>query len=222
MDAQILETDVAIIGAGPVGLFAIFQLGLVDLKCVVIDTLDRAGGQCAALYPDKPIYDIPTWTVISGQALTDRLLEQIKPFSPQFLFSRMVTNLEELALHQWQITTNMGDIIRAKIIVIAAGAGCLHPKTRSISHNTPHANWGIPLENNLFAVDTEKFETSRKGVFAIGDINSYSGKLKVIISGFHEAALMAQAAFSYVHQQQKLRFQYTTSSSSLQKKLGVK
>lgn len=340
MDRQV--TDVVIIGAGPVGLFAVFELGLLDLKVHLIDILDKPGGQCSELYPEKPIYDIPAWPTITGQALTDRLMEQIKPFNPVFHLGQMVQELKKLENGNWEVMTDGETAIEAKVIVIAAGGGSFVPKkpplpnldlfenksvhfavrkmeqfrgkrlviagggdsaldwtlnlhpiaeritlvhrrdefraapdsvnkmralvadgqmdlvignlaglsgadgildgimlTNSEGHESRHecnsllafygltmklgpvANWGLNLHENLITVDTEKFETSMPGIFAIGDINTYPGKLKLILSGFHEGALMAQQAFRYVYPDKKLRFQYTTSSSALQEKLGV-
>lgn len=337
------ETDVVIIGAGPVGLFAVFELGLYDLKCHLIDILDRPGGQCAELYPEKPIYDIPGWPVISGQELTDKLLEQIEPFAPEFHLNRMVTGFERLDDGRFAVETDEGELFLAKVVVIAAGGGSFQPKrppipdieayegksvhyavrrmeefrghdvlivgggdsaldwtlnlqpiaaSTTLVHRRPQfraaddsvnkmralesegaltfqqgqisglsgengvlrsatlknadgeeeeiacsrllpffgltmklgpiADWGLNLNENLIEVDTEKFETSIPGVFAIGDINWYPGKLKLILSGFHEAALMTQAAKKIVSPDERVVFQYTTSSTSLQKKLGVK
>lgn len=338
---HITKTDVLIVGAGPVGLFAVFELGLLDLRCHLIDILDRPGGQCAELYPEKPIYDIPGWPVIDGQELVDKLMEQIKPFKPEFTFNRMVSSLERLEDGSFRITTDENEIFEAKVVVIAAGGGSFQPKrppirgieayegksvfysvrrmedfrgedllivgggdsaldwtlnlqpvARSVTlvHRRPEfraapdsvnkmltlkeeekvdfvvgqvatlegedgmlsaahikgsegetkvsctrmlpffgltmklgpiAEWGIDLHENLIPVDTEKFETSEPGIFAIGDINHYPGKLKLILSGFHEGALMAQAAKRIVHPGERVVFQYTTSSTSLQKKLGV-
>ena len=113
MTAQPIETDVAIIGAGPIGLFAVFELGLLDLKCHLIDILDRPGGQCTELYPEKPIYDIPGLPIVTGQELVNRLLEQIKPFNPQFHFSEMATSLEKLADGRWKLKTDAGTEIIA-------------------------------------------------------------------------------------------------------------
>ena len=341
-NADVVETDVIIIGAGPVGLFAVFELGLLDLKCHLIDILDRPGGQCAELYPEKPIYDIPAWPEISGQGLTDRLMEQIKPFNPEFHFSRMVTGVEKQDDGSFVVTTDENEKLKAKVIVIAAGGGSFQPKrppvpgieefedksvfysvrrmeefrdhdilivgggdsaldwtlnlqpiARSLSllHRRdafrgapdsvnkmkklvdegkidlilgqvtqlngengmvesasvktkegdiinvnctrvlpffgltmklgPIADWGLNLHENLLPVDTEKFATSEPGIYAIGDINTYPGKLKLILSGFHEAALMAQAAKKHISPDERIVFQYTTSSTSLQKKLGV-
>ena len=334
------ETDVVIIGAGPCGLFAVFELGLLDLKCHLIDILDRPGGQCAELYPEKPIYDIPGWPVISGQGLVDKLMEQIRPFGPEFHFSEMVTELERVD-GGFRVRTDAGTAIACKVVVVAAGGGSFQPKRPPIPgiqdyegtsvfysvrrmeefrghdlmivgggdsaldwtlnlqplarnltlvHRRPEfraapdsvnkmyamqeekklefqigqvtglvgsngqleaavvkgpegnitipctrmlpffgltmklgpvAEWGLNLHEELIHVDTEKFESSEPGIFAIGDINAYPGKLKLILSGFHEAALMSQAAKRIVHPNQRVVFQYTTSSTSLQKKLGV-
>ncbi|MDD9909788.1 MAG: NAD(P)/FAD-dependent oxidoreductase [Ahrensia sp.] len=339
---DITETDIVIVGAGPVGLFAVFELGLLDLKCRLIDILDRPGGQCTELYPEKPIYDIPAWPEISGQGLTDRLMEQIAPFDPQFQFNTMVTALERLEDGSFLVSTDDGTKVSAKVVVVAAGGGSFQPKrppiagieafegksvfysvrrmedfrdhdivivgggdsaldwtlalapvARSLSlvHRRdafrgapdsvnkmralvdagqidlhigqvahlsgtdgqldrisikdkggdlvdvactrmlpffgltmklgPIAEWGINLNENLISVDTEKFQTSEPGIFAIGDINTYPGKLKLILSGFHEAALMAHAAKKHIAPDERIVFQYTTSSTSLQKKLGV-
>ena len=336
-----IETDVVIIGAGPVGLFAVFELGLLDVKAHLIDILDRPGGQCAELYPEKPIYDIPAWPEISGQGLVDRLMEQIKPFDPQFHLQQMVTSLEELPDGRFALATDGERRFICKAVVVAAGGGSFQPKrppivgieayegtsvsyavrqmevfrgedlvivgggdsaldwtinlqplARSVTlvhrrdefraapdsvnkmralvesgamrfelgqvsqlHGQdgllsaltiknkdsevelacskllpffgltmklgPVADWGLNLAENLITVDTEKFQTSHPGIFAIGDINWYPGKLKLILSGFHEAALMAQAVGRIVFPDKRVVFQYTTSSSSLQKKLGV-
>jgi thioredoxin reductase (NADPH) len=340
--AGAIETDVVIVGAGPVGLFAVFELGLNDMRCHLIDILDKVGGQCAELYPEKPIYDIPALPIVTGQELTDKLMEQIKPFHPVFHLSQMVESLEKLPDGRWRLATDAGTVFETKVVVIAAGGGSFMPKKppiagieeyegRSVFYAVrrmetfrdrsiliagggdsaldwlinlqplgssiklihrrddfraapdsvskmrslveskkaelhianivelvgqggqlegvrvkpdngdayviecdtllpfygltmklgPVANFGLNLHENLIPVDTEKFQTSEPGVFAIGDINSYPGKLKLILSGFHEAALMAQVAFRIVHPERKQRFQYTTSSSDLQKKLGV-
>ena len=342
--SKIVKTDVVIVGAGPVGLFAVFELGLLDMEAHLIDILDRPGGQCTELYPEKPIYDIPGLPVVTGQELTDRLLEQIKPFKPVFHCGRMVTSLSSVGEGEsplWRLQTDEDEIFEAAVIVMASGGGvfqakkppikgidvyegrsvfyavrkmetfrdrhvlitgggdsaldwtlALQPMVKSMTlvhrrdgfraapdsvnkmralveagkmtfhvgqitqlHGSqgqlsavtvkgaqgetrvdcqmllpffgltmklgPLADWGLNLHENLIPVDTEKFETDQKGLFAIGDINTYPGKLKLILSGFHEAALMAQQAYRYVHAGEEPKFQYTTSSSSLQKKLGV-
>ena len=342
MSEELIKTDAVIVGAGPVGLFAVFELGLVDIKAHLIDILDRPGGQCTELYPEKPIYDVPALAVVTGQELTDKLMEQIKPFGAEFHFNQRVDTLERLH-GGFRLTTDLGKRFECKIVIIAAGGGSFTPKRpplpgieayedKSVFYSVrkmenfrgrdvlivgggdsaldwtlnlqpvvksltlvhrraefraapasvqkmlalvesgdvnfklgqvtelhgdngqlrsvtvkgadgetfeqkteimmpffgltmklgPVADWGIQLNENLIPVDTAKFETSDPRIFAIGDINTYPGKLKLILSGFHEAALMAQAAHKYVYPDKKLIFQYTTSSSSLQKKLGVK
>src|ERR1700740_882113 len=118
---QSIETDVAIIGAGPIGLFAVFGLGLLDLKCHLVDILDRPGGQCTELYPEKPIYDIPGLPIVSGQELTDRLMQQVKPYKPPFHFSQMASALKRLDDGRWRLTTDGGTEIVAHVVVIAAG-----------------------------------------------------------------------------------------------------
>jgi thioredoxin reductase (NADPH) len=336
------ETDVVIVGAGPVGLFAVFELGLLGLSAHVVDVLDRPGGQCAELYPEKPIYDIPGLPVVSGQELTDRLLQQIAPFAPTFHLGQMAESLERLPDKRFRLKTELGTAITAPVLVIAAGGGSFVPrkpkidglgpfegksvfyavrqmerfrgrdivvagggdsaldwvlnlqpiaKSTTLIHRrddfraAPHsvvqmrklvadgkvrleiadikslvgadgqlsalvceakgqeryeipctdllafygltmklgpiAAFGLNLNENLIPVDAEKFETSEAGIFAIGDINSYAGKLKLILCGFHEAALMSQAAFRIARPGERLVFLYTTSSTDLQKKLGV-
>ena len=124
----VTKTDVLIIGAGPVGLFAVFELGLFDMKCYLIDILDRPGGQCAELYPEKPIYDIPALPSVSAQELVDRLMTQIAPFNPQFTYNRMVSGLEKLEDGSFRVTTDENELFEAKIVVIAAGGGSFQPK----------------------------------------------------------------------------------------------
>lgn len=340
--SDVITTDVVIIGAGPCGLFSVFELGLLDIRCHVLDILDRPGGQCAELYPEKPIYDIPALPLVTGSELTSRLIEQAKPFKPEFHFNQMVTSLVKRGDSDFELKTDGDLTFNCKVVVIAAGGGSFMPKKppipgieayegssvfysvkkmeafrgtdilivgggdsaldwvnnlqpivksmtllhrrdefraapdsvnkmrelvatgkmqlkigqvtaltgaegvlasaqikgsdgamSEVNCNTmlpffgltmklgPVAHWGLNLTENLIAVDTEKFETSVPGIFAVGDINTYPGKLKLILSGFHEAALMAQQAFRYINPGERLLFQYTTSSTSLQKKLGV-
>jgi len=337
-----LSTDVVIVGAGPVGLFAVFELGLLGLETVVIDSLSRPGGQCAELYPEKPIYDIPGLPVVSGQELTDRLMEQAAPFEPSFRLGQRVLSLAKRDDGRFRVLSEDGVEVDAAAVFIAAGCGSFVPrkpklegldalegtgvhyavrrkddfrdkdivvvgggdsamdwvltlldsaKSLTLVHRRdrfraapasvaevmaavdagrmrfvlgelaaleapqgeleavevstkegavrlvcqrllpffgldmrlgPILDWQLDLENGkLIKVDTEKFETSTPGVFAIGDINSYPGKLKLILSGFHEAALAAHGAFHYARPGERLRFQYTTSSSELQKRLKV-
>jgi thioredoxin reductase (NADPH) len=338
-----IKTDVVIIGAGPCGLFAVFELGLLDMKAHLIDILDRPGGQCAELYPEKPIYDIPALPYVTGDGLTKALMEQIKPFGPTFHFQDMVQTIEKIGDPLFRVRTEQGKLFECKVIVVAAGGGSFQPKRPPIagieayeaksvyyavrqmeafrgkriliagggdsaldwtlnlapvaSHLTllhrreefraapdsvkkmmalvgegkidfvlgqvsglegkdgqiehvvvkrndgsvfnfacdailpffgltmklgPVANWGLKLKDDeLIEVETASFESNVPGIFAIGDINTYPGKLKLILCGFHEGALMAQKAHRYVYPDKKLTFQYTTSSTSLQKKLGV-
>jgi thioredoxin reductase (NADPH) len=339
--SEVVKTDAVIIGAGPVGLFAVFELGLVDIKAHVVDILDKPGGQCAELYPEKPIYDIPGLPVVTGAGLVTNLMEQIKPFNPTFEFGVRIETLQRID-GGFKLTTDIGSTIETKIVVIAAGGGSFESKkpplagieqyenksifylvrridafrgkrvviagggdsaldwtlnlapvaskltllhrrdqfraapdsvnkmkallaekkidfelgqlhalegengvlrkviARREDNSTfeieadallpffgltiklgPVANWGLRLNEERIEVDTEKFETSEPGIFAIGDINHYPGKLKLILSGFHEAALMSQAAHKIIYPDKRLVFQYTTTSSSLHKKLGV-
>ena len=337
-----IKTDVLIVGAGPIGLFAVFELGLLDIKAHLVDILDKVGGQCAELYPEKPIYDIPAIPKISAQGLVDALMEQIKPFNPTFHLNEMVESIERIGEPAFRVKTDGGKVFECKLVVVAAGGGSFQPKRPPIpgieayegtsvhyavrkmdafrgkkilivgggdsaldwtlnlapvaseltllhrradfraapdSVNKmmalvnekkisfvqgqvtgleggngqltaavvkrndgtvgpiacdamlpffgltmklgPVADWGLRLNEDLIPVDTATFETSEPGIFAIGDINTYPGKLKLILSGFHEVALMSQKAHRYVYPEKKLTFQYTTSSTSLQKKLGV-
>ncbi len=340
-----IETDVVIIGAGPVGLFAVFELGLLDIKAHLIDILPKIGGQCAELYPEKPIYDIPGYPVVGGQELVDNLVKQIEPFRPVYHLGEMVEGVESLGTAEaprFRVTTDVGKVFECKSVLIAAGGGSFQPKKppiegieayentgvfyavrkmeefrdkrvliagggdsaldwtinlqplaksmtlvhrrkafRAAPHSVeqmnaltdagkmtfelgqvialkgpapkveaavvqrdngstfdvpcdvvlpffgltmklgPIADWGLNLNENLIPVDTEKFETSTPGIFAIGDINTYPGKLKLILCGFHEGALAAQKVHRYVYPEKRLLFQYTTSSTSLQRKLGV-
>ena len=131
---ELIKTDAIVVGAGPVGLFAIFELGLLDIKCHLIDILDRAGGQCTELFPQKPIYDITALPECTGQELTDRLLEQAKPFDPQFHFNQMVTGLEKMPNGNWQVKTDMDNVLEAPVVIIAAGGGSFMPKKPRIAN----------------------------------------------------------------------------------------
>lgn len=215
-----IRTDMIVIGAGPTGLFTVFEAGLLGLRCHLVDNLDKPGGQCAELYPDKPIYDIPAWPSITAQALVDRLLDQIAPFRPTFAFKQLASGLERMQDGRFRITTDANTVIEASVVVIAAGGGPFQSERPTMKHG-PMAGWGLDFREKLISVDTEKFQTSVPGIFAIGDVNWYPGKLRLILSGFHEAALMAQAARRIISPEKRVVFQYTTSSTSLQKKLGV-
>ena len=333
------KTDTIIIGAGPVGLFAVHQLGIKGLKSVVIDNLDKAGGQCIELYPDKPIYDIPAVPECTGEELTKKLLDQIKPFQTEFFLNERVEEVRQ-EKENWIVKTNNDKEFLAPNIIIAGGVGSFEPRKLAVKEaekfegkslfyavrdkekfkkkniaifgggdsaldwalelskhsnislihrrdefrGAPHtlseikkkekegkisiktpcqlesiegsqnvssitikfddgktekiktdcilsffglimklgpiAEWGLNMESNRVSVYTEKFETSEKGIFCIGDMCDYPGKLKLILSGFHESALMAHGAFHYARPDQKLKFQHTTSSSELQGKLA--
>ena len=340
--ADVVETECVIIGAGPTGLFAVFELGLLGMKCHIVDSLKHPGGQCAELYPDKPIYDIPALPVCGAQELVDRLLEQIKPFDAGFHLGQEVTGLVRREDGRFDVTTATGTRFDAGAVIIAAGLGSFQPrrlsvegadllegkqlhyrvaraeqyhgkdllilgggdsaldwtlefagKARSVTlvhrrpeyraqpasvarmqelaaegklrHMTglvgglsldgdrltgvtincadgssetvnceyvlafyglhpklgPIADWGLELEKKALRVDTEKFQTSTPGIFAVGDINTYPGKKKLILSGFHEAALAAFGVQNYVYPKKRQFLQYTTTSPIMQQRLGV-
>jgi thioredoxin reductase (NADPH) len=337
-----IEADVVIIGAGPAGLFQVFELGLLGIHAHVVDTLAHVGGQCTELYPDKPIYDIPAIPVCGAQELVDRLLQQIKPFNPTFHLGQEVTGLARQADGRFRLETTAGTRFDARTVVIAAGVGSFQPrrlavpgiealegeslhyrvknatdfhgkdlvicgggdsaldwtvalcgKARSltlvhrraefrgapstvaqmrelvaanrmqllegnlVAHRSiekrlesvdvrtpgdhvvtvraeqllvffglhpklgPIAEWGIDLDKKALKVDTEKFETNVPGIFAIGDINTYPGKKKLILSGFHEAALAAFGIQHHLYPEKRQFLQYTTTSPIMQKRLGV-
>ena len=337
-----IETDVVIVGAGPCGLFQVFELGLLDLRAHVIDALPIIGGQCAELYPDKPIYDIPGYPIVGALQLVQNLLEQIKPFAPTFHLGQQVQEVQKQDDGRFRIVTSTGSEFLTKAVIIAGGVGAFQPvqlrlngieqyedkqlfyRVRDPSqhhgkkvvvcgggdsaldwalqmvdkaseltlihrsaafkaapasvarfteavkagkaklllgsvlgfgetdgrltslHVTgidqakhvidvdhvlaffglspklgPIAEWGLNLNKHQIEVDTEKFQTSTPGIYAVGDINYYPGKKKLILSGFHEGAL---AAFAIKHQlfpNEKVQLQYTTTSTSMHKKLGV-
>ena len=327
----IIHTDLCIIGAGPVGLFAVFEAGLLKMRCHLVDALPQVGGQLSEIYPHKPIYDIPGYPEIKAQELVDNLMLQIKPFDPGFSLGERVENLEKQEDGSFIIGTSDQTKIHCKAVVIAGGLGCFEPRKPDIenleffegkgvsymvkdpevyrdkkivlagggdsaldwtiflaniakevtlihrgdtfrgapdsaekvfklaemgkinlilsSHLTkingngylkevnilsktkeesvletdyliplfglspklgPIAEWGLNIEKSAIAVNTEDYSTNVERIYAIGDINTYPGKLKLILSGFHEAALMVQSAFKYVYPDQKLSFKYTT------------
>lgn len=341
--AQTIEADAVIIGAGPVGLFQVFELGLLEIKAHVIDSLPVVGGQCVELYPDKPIYDIPAVPVCTGQELTDNLLKQIEPFEPTFHLNQEVTLVQRREDGRFDLETSLGQRFITKTIFIAAGVGSFQPRTLKVEgidafegsqvfyrvknpaqfegknlvicgggdsaldwalalagkaesvvilHRRddfraapasvakmkemcdnyemqfiigqvtgietkddklaeikvtgadgvtrrlplddllvffglspklgPIADWGLDIERKqLKVISTEKFETNVPGIFAVGDINTYPGKKKLILSGFHEAALAAFGAAAYIFPEKKIHMQYTTTSPKLHKILGV-
>ncbi|MCI0922692.1 NAD(P)/FAD-dependent oxidoreductase [Sphingobacterium rhinopitheci] len=331
MKNDTIVTDLCIIGAGPVGLFSVFEAGLLKMRCHLIDVLPQVGGQLSEIYPQKPIYDIPGFPVIKAQELIDNLIEQIRPFNPTFSLGELVKEIYKLDENTFRIKTSENTIVEAKAIVIAGGLGCFEPRKPSIENLSqfegkgisyfvknieqyrdkriviagggdsaldwtielskiakkvtlihrnnsfrgspdsadkifkmaesgeidlvlgttlnkvdgdtklqkvyitnnqgftdelsadaliplfgltpklgPIADWGLNLESNAIAVNTLDYSTNEPGIYAIGDINTYPGKLKLILCGFHEAALMAQGAFKRVFPDEKLTFKYTT------------
>ena len=336
-----IKTDAIIIGAGPTGLFAVHQLGIIGLKCEVVDNLHRAGGQCIELYPDKPIYDIPAVPECTGEDLTNNLLKQIEPFKANFHLGERVEEIKQ-ENNIWILKTNKGNFFSAPNIIIAGGVGSFEPRKlalkeaekfegnqifysvsnkdqfqnkkisifgggdsaldwalelskkneitlihrrtefrgaahtlneikqkekegkifvktpynlKSIEGNKtmtgieiehedgkiekiktdyilsffglimklgPIADWGLNIDKKTIPVNTETFETNKKGIFAIGDICTYPGKLKLILSGFHEGALAARACFKRAKPNETYRFEFTTASKNIHDRLGVK
>ena len=336
-----IKTDALIIGAGPTGLFTAHQLKLIGLSCEIVDNLDKIGGQCIELYPDKPIYDIPAIPECTGEELTNNLIEQLKPFKIKFHLSERVDEVKKNN-EIWEVKTNKGTKFMTPNIIIAGGVGSFEPRKFSpkecekfenksifysikdksifkgksvsifgggdsaldwaielskdskvnlihrrdefrgaqatvdkmnelaksnkinlltkyqlkslngnenlesieIEHDNketknlktdyvlgffglimqlgPIANWGLNIDKKTISVDTEKFESNQKGIYAVGDICTYPGKLKLILSGFHEGALAARACFKLARPNEKYRFEFTTSSKSIKDRLGVK
>jgi thioredoxin reductase (NADPH) len=331
MSTEPIQTDALIVGAGPVGLFQVFELGLLEIKAHIIDSLAYPGGQCIELYPDKPIYDIPAVPVCTGKELTDNLLKQIEPFGANFHLGQEVTQVEKQADGRFFVAPSKGTQFLTKTVFIAGGVGSFQPRTLKVEglekfdgtqlhyrvrnpaqfagrnlvivgggdsaldwalnfvqegpnkaesviliHRRdgfraapasvakmrelcdayemqfvvgqvtggdgvtrtmpldmllvffglspklgPIAEWGLNLDRKQITVDTEKFETSTPGIFAVGDINTYPGKKKLILSGFHEAALAAFGASPYIFPEKRVLLQYTTTSPKLHKVLGV-
>ena len=336
-----INTDALVIGAGPTGLFCVHQLGLIGLKCEVVDNLDKLGGQCIELYPDKPIYDIPGIPECTGEELTNQLIKQIKPFKTNFHLNERVEEVTKKD-DKWLIITSKKKQFLTPNIVIAGGVGSFEPRKFSVKDSEiyedksifysikdksifqgkdisifgggdsaldwaiefskssnvklihrrdefrgaeasvqkvkelakngiielhtqyqldsvegngainsinikheegniktlktnfllgffglimklgPISNWGLNFDKKTIKVNTENFETNQKGIFAIGDICTYPGKLKLILSGFHEGALAARGCFKYARPDEKYRFEFTTTSKSLKNRLGVK
>ena len=336
------KKDVIIVGAGPVGLFAVHQLGIKGLNAVVIDNLDKIGGQCIELYPDKPIYDIPGVPECTGKELTDKLLEQIKPFKTEFFLNERVDEVRQDNKDEWTVKTNKGNEFLSPNIIIAGGVGSFEPRKLPIKEaekfegkylfysvrnkddfkgknitvfgggdsaldwalelskfskinlihrrnefrGAPHtlselkklekegkvliktpcqldaiegeeniksitlkfddgkvekintdivlsffglimklgpiAEWGLNMDKKTVQVNSENFQTNKKGIFAVGDICSYPGKLKLILSGFHEVALASVECFKRARPNEKYRFEFTTASKTIQERLGKK
>tara|TARA_B100000131_G_scaffold277576_1_gene281505 strand:- start:49 stop:1068 length:1020 start_codon:yes stop_codon:yes gene_type:complete len=335
------KTDALIIGAGPTGLFTAHQLKLIGLNCEIVDNLDKIGGQCIELYPDKPIYDIPAIPECTGEELTKNLINQLKPFDIKFHLSERVEEVNKKD-NLWNVKTSKGTIFSTPNVIIAGGVGSFEPRKFSVkdcekfenksifysikdkkifegktvtifgggdsaldwavelsktsevnlvhrrddfrgAQSTvdkvknlakqgkinlftkfqmsavkgddklesidiknddkvvktfktdfilgffglimqlgPIANWGLNIDKKTIEVDTEKFETNQKGIYAVGDICNYPGKLKLILSGFHEGALAARACFKLARPDEKYRFEFTTSSKTIKERLGVK
>ena len=342
MEAEAVKTDMIIVGAGPVGLFAVFEAGLLGLKCHLIDNLDRPGGQCTELYPEKPIYDIPARPKVTGQELIDDLMKQISPFDPVFHLNQQAKALKKLADNRWRMTTSEGEVLEAPIVVVAAGAGSFVPKKpkypdlevyeeKSIDYSVykmnkyqdkelvivgggdsaldwvlgleplakkitlvhrregfraapdteaqfkqlvadgkvdfvmgnvkalngsdgqlssvgietvegdfvevscdymlpfmglkislgPIVEWGLNLDRKHITVSTETFATDIEGIYAIGDVCTYPAKIKLILTGFYEAAVMCHGAFKYAFPDRKMATGYTTTNTAIQERLGV-
>ena len=336
-----IKTDALVIGAGPTGLFTAHQLKLIGLNCEIVDNLDKIGGQCIELYPDKPIYDIPAIPECTGEELTKNLIQQLKPFNIKFHLNERVDEIKNNS-GSWHVKTNKGTSFNTPNIIIAGGVGSFEPRkfapkecekyenkylfyaikdkkifekktvtifgggdsaldwaielsknskinlvhrrdefkgalssvekvkelsklgninlftkyqlksvkgnetieSVDIEHDNkevksiktdfvlgffglimqlgPIANWGLNFDKKTINVDTEKFETNQKGIYAVGDICNYPGKLKLILSGFHEGALAARACFKLARPNEKYRFEFTTSSKAIKDRLGVK
>ena len=336
-----IKTDALVIGAGPTGLFTAHQLKLIGLNCEIVDNLDKIGGQCIELYPDKPIYDIPAIPECTGEELTKNLIQQLKPFNIKFHLNERVDEVKNNS-GSWHVKTNKGTSFITPNIIIAGGVGSFEPRkfapkecekyenkylfyaikdkkifekktvtifgggdsaldwaielsknskinlvhrrdefkgalssvekvkelsklgninlftkyqlkslkgnetieSVDIEHDNkeiksiktdfvlgffglimqlgPIANWGLNFDKKTINVDTEKFETNQKGIYAVGDICNYPGKLKLILSGFHEGALAARACFKLARPNEKYRFEFTTSSKAIKDRLGVK
>ena len=336
-----IKTDAVIVGAGPTGLFCAHQLGIIGLNCEIVDNLDKIGGQCIELYPDKPIYDIPAIPECTGEELTNNLITQIKPFKFNFHLNDRVQELKQ-ENDKWLVKTTNGKEFVSPNVIIAGGVGSFEPrkfptksaekfngtsvlysikdktifkdksvaifgggdsaldwaielsgsskvslihrrdefrgapasvkKIKELSKNNiinlytkysikdvkgngsleeveikredgenktlkvdyvlgffglimqlgPIAEWGLNLDKKAIPVNTENFETNKKGIFAIGDICTYPGKLKLILSGFHEGALAARGCFKYARPNEKYRFEFTTASNTIKDRLGIK
>lgn len=218
------DADVLIVGAGPAALFSVFQLGIYGLRCHLVDTLDRPGGQCAVLYPDKPIYDVPGFPEIAGSELTGRLLQQGARFAPLFSFGRTVLEIGCDGAGQWQASLDDGGCIGARHVVLATGLGRFSVTDGGNGpalEPGPAAQWPLRRERGAFSVDPGTLETSQPGLFAIGDACDYPGKVKLILSAFHEAALATQQIRRRIAGGSKPQVEYTTTSRRVRQRLGV-
>lgn len=219
------NADVLIVGAGPAALFSVFQLGLYGLRCHLVDGLDKAGGQCAVLYPDKPIFDVPGFVQIDGGELTERLLAQAAPFNPRFSFGRTVVDVAPQGDGRWQLRLDEGTCVRAGYVILAAGLGLFSMPVEGRTDEAqlvsgPVADWPFARSRGSIAVDPSTFETSCAGIFAIGDACDYPGKVKLILSAFHEAALATQEIRKRVAGAGRVPIEYTTTSKRMREKLG--
>lgn len=219
------NADVLIVGAGPAALFAIFQLGLYGLRCHVIDGLGQPGGQCAVLYPDKPIYDVPGFPEIDGGELCERLMRQAAPFEPRFTYGRTAVDLARDPGGKWLAQLDDGSHVRADHVVIASGIGLFNaPPVGGVADAElepgPAAAWPLERSRGGIVVDPATFETSEPGLFAIGDACDYPGKLRLILSAFHEAALATQGIRRRIAGGKAASVEYTTASRRIREKLG--
>lgn len=219
------DADVLIVGAGPAAIFAVFQLGIYGLHCNLVDRLDRAGGQCVVLYPDKPIYDVPGFAEICGEDLTDQLVRQAAPFEPRFTFGRSVTELSCDDDGTWTARLDDGSSLAAACVLLATGLG----EFSVAEHRTaaeaelvpgPSAEWPLQRSRGGISVDPATFETSQPGLFAIGDACDYAGKVKLILSAFHEAALATQEIRKRLADGARNAVEYTTTSRRVREMLG--
>lgn len=217
------NADVLIVGAGPAALFAVFQLGIYGLRCHLVERLDRAGGQCTVLYPDKSIYDVPAFPEIGGDDLTERLLRQGAPCGPCFTFGRSAVELA-LVDGRWQLDLDDGTAILAGYVILATGIGMfdMPPGERGGVELVPGpvAQWSLDRSRGGIHVDPATLETSRPGVFAIGDACDYPGKLKLILSAFHEAALATQEIRKRHAGTRLPAVEYSTTSRRVRARLG--
>ncbi|HVK90816.1 MAG TPA: NAD(P)/FAD-dependent oxidoreductase [Mycoplana sp.] len=219
------DADVLIVGAGPAALFAVFQLGIYGLRCHLVDGLDRPGGQCAVLYPDKPIFDVPGFPEIGGSELTERLLRQGAPFEPRFTFGRTVLELSCDGAAPWLAVLDDGTRLGARQVVLATGLGRFAiPEGGDAADAAlepgPAGQWPLRRARGGFSVDPGTLETSQPGLFAIGDACDYPGKVKLILSAFHEAALATQEIRHRIAGGRRPQVEYTTTSRRVRERLG--